>query len=266
MRVRTGGSHHQKFIVLRHPGRPELDRAYVGGIDLCHSRRDDAAHAGPTGWAPSGGVRRHGRLRPPPLPPGQVRAGGKAPRAPDDGPDEPNQIWLTTATTTRIATMPIQTAKRTRLRDRCVSSSRIRIPASSCAAARRSGGAAIPRAIAWSTAAARAPWFTPSSIRRRYAISSSEFRAAASCSGGIPHFSGGGSRQWCEAQTAPSGSSTRIAAARTTPSLMPTGSSYPSGRPTEPVAGRCGRTRTGPGDPTAKRFAARPYLADSRAQ
>ena len=40
------GSHHQKFVVLRHPGRPELDVAFVGGIDLCHSRRDDAEHHG----------------------------------------------------------------------------------------------------------------------------------------------------------------------------------------------------------------------------
>jgi len=46
MRVRTGGSHHQKFVVLRHPGRPELDVAFVGGIDLCHSRRDDDEHRG----------------------------------------------------------------------------------------------------------------------------------------------------------------------------------------------------------------------------
>lgn len=46
MRVRSGGSHHQKFVVLRHPGRPELDVAFVGGIDLCHSRRDDADHEG----------------------------------------------------------------------------------------------------------------------------------------------------------------------------------------------------------------------------
>jgi phosphatidylserine/phosphatidylglycerophosphate/cardiolipin synthase-like enzyme len=45
-RVRPGGSHHQKFVVLRHPGRPELDVAFVGGIDLCHSRRDDADHGG----------------------------------------------------------------------------------------------------------------------------------------------------------------------------------------------------------------------------
>ncbi|MHA6761353.1 phospholipase D family protein [Streptacidiphilus sp. PAMC 29251] len=46
MRVRPGGSHHQKFVVLRHPGRPQHDVAFVGGIDLCHSRRDDADHAG----------------------------------------------------------------------------------------------------------------------------------------------------------------------------------------------------------------------------
>ncbi|HEV7206641.1 MAG TPA: phospholipase D family protein [Jatrophihabitans sp.] len=46
MRVRAGGSHHQKFVVLRHPGRPELDVAFVGGIDLCHSRNDTAAHHG----------------------------------------------------------------------------------------------------------------------------------------------------------------------------------------------------------------------------
>jgi phosphatidylserine/phosphatidylglycerophosphate/cardiolipin synthase-like enzyme len=46
MRVRAGGSHHQKMVVLRHPGRPELDVAFVGGIDLCHSRRDDASHRG----------------------------------------------------------------------------------------------------------------------------------------------------------------------------------------------------------------------------
>lgn len=46
MRVRPGGSHHQKFVVLRHPGRPEDDVAFVGGIDLCHSRRDDSDHGG----------------------------------------------------------------------------------------------------------------------------------------------------------------------------------------------------------------------------
>ncbi|GGM19337.1 phospholipase D family protein [Dactylosporangium sucinum] len=46
MRVRAGGSHHQKFVVLRHPGRPSLDVAYVGGIDLCHGRGDDSQHSG----------------------------------------------------------------------------------------------------------------------------------------------------------------------------------------------------------------------------
>ncbi len=46
MRVRPGGSHHQKAVILRHPGRPERDVAFVGGIDLCHSRRDDTAHRG----------------------------------------------------------------------------------------------------------------------------------------------------------------------------------------------------------------------------
>lgn len=46
MRVRAGGSHHQKFVVLRHPGRPEQDVAYVGGVDLCHGRRDDIVHGG----------------------------------------------------------------------------------------------------------------------------------------------------------------------------------------------------------------------------
>ena len=46
MRVRTGGSHHQKFVVIRHQDDPARDIAYVGGIDLCHSRRDDADHFG----------------------------------------------------------------------------------------------------------------------------------------------------------------------------------------------------------------------------
>jgi phosphatidylserine/phosphatidylglycerophosphate/cardiolipin synthase-like enzyme len=46
MRVRPGGSHHQKMVVIRHPGDPARDVAYVGGIDLCHSRRDDRRHHG----------------------------------------------------------------------------------------------------------------------------------------------------------------------------------------------------------------------------
>ncbi len=45
-RVRRGGSHHQKMFVVRRQGRPQDDVAFVGGIDLCHGRRDDAEHAG----------------------------------------------------------------------------------------------------------------------------------------------------------------------------------------------------------------------------
>jgi phosphatidylserine/phosphatidylglycerophosphate/cardiolipin synthase-like enzyme len=45
-RVRLGGSHHQKLVVIRHPGSSERDVAFVGGIDLSHSRRDDADHHG----------------------------------------------------------------------------------------------------------------------------------------------------------------------------------------------------------------------------
>jgi phosphatidylserine/phosphatidylglycerophosphate/cardiolipin synthase-like enzyme len=46
MRVRFGGSHHQKLLVIRYRDDPSRDIAYVGGIDLCHSRRDDAEHLG----------------------------------------------------------------------------------------------------------------------------------------------------------------------------------------------------------------------------
>jgi phosphatidylserine/phosphatidylglycerophosphate/cardiolipin synthase-like enzyme len=45
-RVRRGGSHHQKMVVVRYAYRPDEDVAFVGGIDLCHSRRDDARHDG----------------------------------------------------------------------------------------------------------------------------------------------------------------------------------------------------------------------------
>jgi phosphatidylserine/phosphatidylglycerophosphate/cardiolipin synthase-like enzyme len=45
-RVRRGGSHHQKLLVVRRQGRPQDDVAFVGGIDLCHGRRDDASHGG----------------------------------------------------------------------------------------------------------------------------------------------------------------------------------------------------------------------------
>ena len=46
MRVRPFGSHHQKLVVLRHRDRPKDDVAFVGGIDLCHGRRDDVEHLG----------------------------------------------------------------------------------------------------------------------------------------------------------------------------------------------------------------------------
>jgi phosphatidylserine/phosphatidylglycerophosphate/cardiolipin synthase-like enzyme len=45
-RVRFGGSHHQKLVVIRHRDEPERDVAFAGGIDLCHSRRDDETHRG----------------------------------------------------------------------------------------------------------------------------------------------------------------------------------------------------------------------------
>jgi phosphatidylserine/phosphatidylglycerophosphate/cardiolipin synthase-like enzyme len=45
-RIRRMGSHHQKLVVLRHDEDPSRDVAFVGGIDLCHGRRDDADHLG----------------------------------------------------------------------------------------------------------------------------------------------------------------------------------------------------------------------------
>ncbi len=45
-RVRLGGSHHQKLVVIRRGEGSAADVAFVGGIDLCHSRRDDAQHLG----------------------------------------------------------------------------------------------------------------------------------------------------------------------------------------------------------------------------
>ncbi|MCU1454606.1 MAG: phosphatidylserine/phosphatidylglycerophosphate/cardiolipinsynthase-like protein [Acidimicrobiales bacterium] len=51
-RIRRGGSHHQKLVIIRRgptgqdaPGR-DADVAFVGGIDLCHGRRDDYRHLG----------------------------------------------------------------------------------------------------------------------------------------------------------------------------------------------------------------------------
>jgi len=45
-RVRRGGSHHQKMIVIRHPSSLERDVGFIGGIDLSHGRRDDRSHQG----------------------------------------------------------------------------------------------------------------------------------------------------------------------------------------------------------------------------
>ena len=45
-RVRPLGSHHQKFVVVSHPADIGRDVALVGGVDLGHSRRDDAEHGG----------------------------------------------------------------------------------------------------------------------------------------------------------------------------------------------------------------------------
>jgi phosphatidylserine/phosphatidylglycerophosphate/cardiolipin synthase-like enzyme len=45
-RVLLGGSHHQRLVLLRRPADPERDVAFIGGIDLCHSRRDDESHRG----------------------------------------------------------------------------------------------------------------------------------------------------------------------------------------------------------------------------
>jgi len=45
-RVRRGGSHHQKMVLIRHPSFLERDVAFIGGIDLSHGRRDDTGHEG----------------------------------------------------------------------------------------------------------------------------------------------------------------------------------------------------------------------------
>ena len=45
-RVRRGGSHHQKLVIFRHRAGRDGDVAFVGGIDLCHGRRDDSHHRG----------------------------------------------------------------------------------------------------------------------------------------------------------------------------------------------------------------------------
>jgi phosphatidylserine/phosphatidylglycerophosphate/cardiolipin synthase-like enzyme len=45
-RVRRGGSHHQKLVVIRRTASPEEDVAFVGGVDLSHGRRDSIHHRG----------------------------------------------------------------------------------------------------------------------------------------------------------------------------------------------------------------------------
>jgi phosphatidylserine/phosphatidylglycerophosphate/cardiolipin synthase-like enzyme len=45
-RVRFAGSHHQKLVVVRRAGSEDDDVAFVGGTDLCHTRRDDERHLG----------------------------------------------------------------------------------------------------------------------------------------------------------------------------------------------------------------------------
>jgi phosphatidylserine/phosphatidylglycerophosphate/cardiolipin synthase-like enzyme len=45
-RVRRFGSHHQKLFIIRHRDDASRDVAFVGGIDLCHGRRDGPEHLG----------------------------------------------------------------------------------------------------------------------------------------------------------------------------------------------------------------------------
>jgi len=47
-RVRRGGSHHQKIVVIQRTSRPHADDdvAFAGGVDLAHGRNDGARHFG----------------------------------------------------------------------------------------------------------------------------------------------------------------------------------------------------------------------------
>lgn len=45
-RIRRGGSHHQKLVVIRRSTRLAEDIAFVGGMDLVHGRHDDERHLG----------------------------------------------------------------------------------------------------------------------------------------------------------------------------------------------------------------------------
>ncbi|TDD07602.1 phospholipase [Saccharopolyspora terrae] len=60
-RVRPAGCHHQKFLVIRRPGRPERDVAFLGGIDPCPSRLDRHEHHGDGDVQLSIDRRRYGR-------------------------------------------------------------------------------------------------------------------------------------------------------------------------------------------------------------
>ncbi|HZP30550.1 MAG TPA: phospholipase D family protein [Acidimicrobiia bacterium] len=53
-RIRRGGSHHQKIVVVERPGRPDRDEdvAFAGGIDLARGRNDDHGHRGDPKAAP----------------------------------------------------------------------------------------------------------------------------------------------------------------------------------------------------------------------
>src|SRR6476659_3331008 len=46
MQVRNGESHHQTTEMIRDGDDATRDIAFVGGIDLAHSRRDDHRHLG----------------------------------------------------------------------------------------------------------------------------------------------------------------------------------------------------------------------------
>jgi phosphatidylserine/phosphatidylglycerophosphate/cardiolipin synthase-like enzyme len=45
-RVRRGGSHHQKIVIVRRHDDPAGDVAFVGGIDIAHGRGDGPEHEG----------------------------------------------------------------------------------------------------------------------------------------------------------------------------------------------------------------------------
>ena len=45
-RTRRAGSHHQKFVIVRHPNEPGHDVAFIGGIDLGFSCNDNNNHSG----------------------------------------------------------------------------------------------------------------------------------------------------------------------------------------------------------------------------